>query len=96
MSKPSRRCPDALALYRLAQGFTQAELAREAGVTRATISRLERDKGRPQLATASAIAAALGVRIDTIFGDRFLTTNGDLHRSPFVQESAEKSRHDAG
>lgn len=58
--------PSPLRAYRAGQGFSQAELAEVTGLSRETISRLEQG-ARPQLATAHAIAAALGVPIGAIF-----------------------------
>jgi transcriptional regulator with XRE-family HTH domain len=55
-----------LALCRLFRGFTQADLADRAKVSRETISRLERG-GRPQLRNAQAIAAALDFDLDLVF-----------------------------
>jgi transcriptional regulator with XRE-family HTH domain len=58
--------PSPLRAYRAGQGFSQAELAEVAGLSRETISRLE-PGATPQLATAHAIAAALGAPLTAIF-----------------------------
>ena len=42
--------------------MTQGELARRAGVTAITISRLERGMHRPRFATVRRLAEALGVQ----------------------------------
>jgi transcriptional regulator with XRE-family HTH domain len=55
-----------LAVYRLARGVTQTELAARAGVRRATVADVEsaRDDGRnPSLATLAALARGLGVTL---------------------------------
>lgn len=41
--------------------MTQAELAERAGVTKLTISRLERGAHRPRFSTTKKLAGALGV-----------------------------------
>lgn len=54
----------ALRLLRRRNGWTQAELARAAGVSRQTVIRLERGVEHPaHPATLRRIAAALGVAI---------------------------------
>jgi transcriptional regulator with XRE-family HTH domain len=50
-------------------GLTQATLARRSGVGRATISRLENGTvTRPQRRTTTALAAALGIEAEILFG----------------------------
>jgi putative transcriptional regulator len=58
--------PSPLRAYRAGHGFSQAELAEAAGLSRETISRLEQG-ATLQLATAYAIASALGAPISVIF-----------------------------
>lgn len=48
------------------KGWTQEKLAQEAGLTWATVSRVERGEVTPSLPTAQAIAKALGVSVDAI------------------------------
>jgi transcriptional regulator with XRE-family HTH domain len=50
-----------LVMARNARGFTQAELADIAGVSRATIAQIENGTGDPHLSTFSAISSALDV-----------------------------------
>ena len=50
-------------VYRVKAGMTQDELARRAGLTRKTISRLDAGKGTTTLATVRRVAAALGVSL---------------------------------
>ena len=45
------------------KGWTQRELARQAGVTEQTVVRLESGRGVPRVSTMRAIAEALGVPI---------------------------------
>ena len=52
--------------YRLRKMWRQEDLARETGVQTATISRVETGYHRPQLATVSKIAKALGVDPDDL------------------------------
>jgi len=46
--------------------WSQVELAKHAGVSRETVSRVERG-WRPNLTTAQALVGALGCPLDTIF-----------------------------
>lgn len=58
---------------RLAVGITQGELAARAGVSRQLISAVEVGRHLPRIDAALALAAALGVRVDDLFG---------AHRAP--------------
>lgn len=55
--------------YRVAVGLTQQQLADRAGVGRNTISNAERGRFSPRRQTRMAIAAALGVPVDQLFGE---------------------------
>ena len=50
-----------LRAIREARFMTQGELAAKAGLTNATVSRLERGRRRPRLSTIRRLAEALGV-----------------------------------
>lgn len=52
------------------KGLSVAELATAAGVTKTTVYRIEAGTHAPQMSTARALAAALGVTADQIVGDR--------------------------
>src|SRR5258708_3736728 len=52
---------------RLARGWSQAELARRAGVSRAALSAIEIERLVPSVAAALALATAFGCRIDALF-----------------------------
>ena len=52
---------DRLKALRIEQAFTQKELADEAGVNAATVSRLEGNETEPHMPTVRKLAAALGV-----------------------------------
>lgn len=56
--------------WRLAHGFTQAELARRAGVRRATISDMESGSynHEPKPSTSAALALGLGITNDELLG----------------------------
>lgn len=56
-------------VFRVALGYTQDELAAQAGVSRATVSQIEAGEQRPQAGTARAIASALGLTSRELFGD---------------------------
>lgn len=53
--------------YRTGQGLTQEELAKQVGVRRETIMRLEAAKYNPSLKLAFDIAQALGVSVYDLF-----------------------------
>ena len=51
----------------MAAGLTQGKLAKKAGVTRASINRLERNNNPPtRLRTLRAIARALGIPVASV------------------------------
>jgi molybdate-binding protein/transcriptional regulator with XRE-family HTH domain len=60
--------PNHVKRLRHAQGWSQHELARRAGVSRTAISALERQRLVPSVAAALALAAALGCRVEELFG----------------------------
>ncbi len=62
---------DRLKALRIENALTQRELAAKAGVTEATVARLERNEREPHMSTARKLAQALGVH------PRVLTTGGD-------------------
>lgn len=53
---------------RLERGWSQDELAENAGVSRPTVSRVELGH-EPSMRTARKLAAALGLRIDLLAGE---------------------------
>jgi transcriptional regulator with XRE-family HTH domain len=62
-----QRFGSAIRTIRIKRGWTQADLARRSGVSRATISRLERGHlGTFSLDTIRRVAAALDVRVDLV------------------------------
>jgi transcriptional regulator with XRE-family HTH domain len=68
-TETERRGASPLTLARLAVGLTQAELGRQSGVARETISRLETGAQTPRLSTARALAYVLGYEFSLIFPD---------------------------
>jgi len=53
--------PASIAKFRLAKGWSQAELARQAGTSQSYVARLEAGRVDPQLSTVGKLARALGV-----------------------------------
>src|SRR5262252_10314124 len=53
---------------RLARGWSQAELARRASISRAAVSAIEVERLVPSVATALALAAAFGCTVEALFG----------------------------
>ena len=52
---------------RIAEGMTQAELAKACGMKPANLCRLENGNGNPSVATLARIAAGLGRRLEISF-----------------------------
>jgi DNA-binding XRE family transcriptional regulator len=84
--------PSPLRAYRAGHGFSQAQLAQVAGLSRETISRLEQG-ATPQLATAHAIATALGAPISLIFP---IQDESPAYVPGSVNSPAGHGRHGAG
>jgi molybdate-binding protein/DNA-binding XRE family transcriptional regulator len=59
--------------YRQQRGWSQAELANRAGISRAAVSAIEMDRLVPSVAAALALAAAFGCKVEDLFG---LATTG--------------------
>jgi transcriptional regulator with XRE-family HTH domain len=59
--RPQRALGEAVRQLRGKRGLTQEVLARDAGVTIATLSLIERGQANPTWGTLKGIAAALGV-----------------------------------
>jgi putative transcriptional regulator len=79
-----------IAIRRFIAGLTQADLAERAGISRDTISRLERGE-HPRLVTARALARALGTPV----GDLFPESEERQAGSPdALQISGGQARHD--
>jgi DNA-binding XRE family transcriptional regulator len=53
--------PESLAQLRLSRGMSQSQLAKKTGLRQPNISEIEAGKRKPEYATASKIANALGV-----------------------------------
>jgi len=52
---------------RMTRGWSQAELARRAGISRAAVSAIEISRLVPSVAAALSLASALGCRVDALF-----------------------------
>jgi putative molybdopterin biosynthesis protein len=50
-----------------ARGWSDGELARRSGLDRAHLNLLKNGRAQPQVATALALASALGVSVATVF-----------------------------
>ena len=59
---------DAIAQARAEKGLTQSELAERAGTSQSAISQIEKGERTPSFATATQIAAALGVSMADLLG----------------------------
>ena len=82
--------PSPLRAHRAGLGLSQAELAEVAGLSRETISRLEQG-ATPQLATAHAIATALGAPLTAIFP---IQDESPACIPGSVNDSARQGRHE--
>ena len=61
---------DTLRDLRRRRGWSQVELAKEAGVTDETISNIERGEHEPRPTTLRKVATALGVAVEDLFPDQ--------------------------
>ncbi|WP_194410342.1 helix-turn-helix transcriptional regulator [Microbacterium cremeum] len=66
MVKPTK-VTNSVRAVREAAGMTQAELARQVGVTRQTLIAIEQGRYSPSLELAFQIARAFGVGLDDLF-----------------------------
>lgn len=66
MVKPTR-VTNSIRAVREARGMTQAELARQVGVTRQTLIAIEQGRYSPTLELAFLLARAFGVGLDDLF-----------------------------
>lgn len=66
MVKPTR-VQNSIRAVREAAGITQAELARQVGVTRQTLIAIEQGRYSPTLELAFQLARAFGVGLDDLF-----------------------------
>jgi molybdate-binding protein/transcriptional regulator with XRE-family HTH domain len=60
--------PNLVKAYRRQRGWSQAELARRAGISRAAVSAIEINRLVPSVAAGLALAAALGCTVEALFG----------------------------
>jgi molybdate-binding protein/DNA-binding XRE family transcriptional regulator len=60
--------PNRIRAYRQQRGWSQAELANRAGISRAAISAIEMERLVPSVAAALALAAALNCTVEDLFG----------------------------
>jgi DNA-binding XRE family transcriptional regulator len=70
-SRSVRRKPGHLARLRMLRGFSQAGLARAAGVGRTTVARLESERAKPTLRTASRLSRVICEPINVVFPGQF-------------------------
>jgi transcriptional regulator with XRE-family HTH domain len=54
---------------RRGQKLTQQQLAQRAGMSRATLARIEGETAAPDLSTLAKLAEALGVEVRDLFGE---------------------------
>jgi molybdate-binding protein/DNA-binding XRE family transcriptional regulator len=64
----SQRTPNRVRQYRTSRGWSQAELARRAGISRTAVSAIEIERLVPSVAAALALAAVLGCTVENLFG----------------------------
>lgn len=72
------------------RGLSAAELARRAGIGKASLSNIEAGRGNPTIETLAALAAALHVPITDLLGDPIET--GTTHRPSTAQPEGEIAR----
>ena len=82
--KPGNR----LRQHRTVLGLTQVELAARAGISRTAVTAIEGDRLVPSVASALAIARALGTTVENLFGDDTSTEQADVWAWPSTLNSA--------
>src|ERR1700751_796272 len=92
-----------LRLARQARGFSQQQLASMAGVSRQTVSAVESGHSDPSLRVALALAHALGLSVEELFGPGeaatrlgFLPAGGLANPANFGVAAAASGTDDAG
>ena len=68
------------ARYRYGKGMSQAELARRIGISRNSMSAIERGLSEPTLEHTKAILEVLGITLETLYGQEDETHN-ELRRA---------------
>jgi len=71
----------ALRKARLQNGLTQAELARQVGLSRASYTNIEKGYKYPSLVTALRIAHVLNESVEGLFSDDFQLANKSKERA---------------
>src|SRR5262249_52558202 len=64
------KLPNTLNAHRLHRGWSQAELAQHAGISRAAVSAIEINRLVPSVAAALALAKALDCSVEDLFGHK--------------------------
>ena len=71
-----------LRLLRKQQGMTLATVAERTGLTKSYLSKLERGQSSPSLVVAFKLAGALGVDVETLFGENPDPAESERDRRP--------------
>lgn len=91
ISADSFNLPDAIAArvreLRVARGWSQDQMANEAGLSKDAVSRIERGDRSPRLDTLQRIGAAVGVSLPKLvdFGETLTLTRSYNHRRRSLQ-----------
>src|SRR6476620_11017221 len=67
MEQPPHTRSNRVRQCRTARGWSQADLARRAGISRTAVSAIEIDRVVPSVAAALALAAAFGCTVEDLF-----------------------------
>ena len=70
-------------------GWNQADLARQAGVTPAAISQIEKGERVPSLVVAKKIASALSVSLEVLIGDKGPSSGEEQRMRAFYRKYGE-------
>lgn len=73
---------------RLRRGWTQAQLAERAGISRTAVTAIEGERLVPSVAAALALAHALGSTVEELFGSAGSTSAAEVWAWPPTDESA--------
>jgi transcriptional regulator with XRE-family HTH domain len=95
--RASRRLADELSAWRKLRGLTQAQLADRAGVSRATVARIESGDGGINLESFLRMLRGLGI-LDSMLGalDPYESDIGRLRSEEVLPQRVRPKRMDAG
>ena len=91
----TRRVSSRLRQLRGERGLTLQELAHRSGVSRAMISRIERNESRPSALVLDRLSTGLGVLLPALLGNASYRSSGGRERQPISTPMTQRVRQDS-